>query len=214
MTLDVSIFLIKKDILQVRGTPASGKTILSFLLVHYIRDQEPNADVRFFNMWPLKNAQPAYGYNYNLKLAGWSPDRDTIFIFDNAELTYDDEDLWTGFFKNIHDFPNRRAILFSSYGSPGRRIIRRGTPFHVKDEQMVTLRAVQHQDDLPAAGLLFSRVEFDDLISKDYPDSMYHFDSSFFDFVFDITGGHVGAVKDFLLAIIGHNVGLCCIRTG
>ena len=84
----------------------------------------------------------------------------------------------------------------------------RGSRFCVKYSQMVTLRAVQHQDDFPATGLHFSRVEFDDLISKD----KYLFDSSFFNEVFNATGGHVGAVKAFLSVISAHGVGLFCVN--
>ena len=118
-----------------------------------------------------------------------------------------DSDLWTSLFKNIHDYPRRRAILFSSYGSPSRFITGRGSRFCVEYSQMVTLRAVQHQDDFPATGLLFSRVEFDDLISKD----KYLFDSSFFNEVFNASGGHLGAVKAFLSVITAHDVSLCCV---
>ena len=112
----------------------------------------------FINMWPVENVQSPYGYNFNLKSIGWSVDRDTVFIFDNAESTYVDSDLWTGLFKNLHDYPRPRAIMFSSYGSPSRFITGRGSRFCVKSLQMVTLRAVtvQHQDDFPATRLLFS----------------------------------------------------------
>ena len=162
----------------------------------------------FINMWPVENVQSPYGYNFNLKSIGWSVDRDTVFIFDNAESTYVDSDHWTGLFKNIHDYPRRRTILFSSYGSPSRFITGRGSRFCVKYSQMVTLRAVQHQDDFPATGLLFFPVEFDDLISKD----KYLFDSSFFNEVFNASGGHLGAVKAFLSVITAHGVGLCCVN--
>lgn len=194
--------------MQVRGTPVSGKTTLAVLLGHYILEQEPSVHVIFINKWPVENVKCPYGYNFELKSIGWSVDRDTVFIFDNAESTYVDSDLWTGFFKHIHDYPCRRAILFSSYGSPSRFITGRGSRFCVTYSQMVTLRAVQHQDDLPATGLLFSRVEFDDLISKDE----YLFDLSFFDEVFNATGGHVGAVKVFLSVITAHEVGLCYLQ--
>ncbi|KAM6497511.1 hypothetical protein JOM56_007984 [Amanita muscaria] len=66
----------------------------------------------------------------------------------------------------------------------------------------LTLRHVPHEDGLPSAGLLFTRSEFNDLVINHYPSSDFHFDSSFFDKLFDITNGHVGAIHDFTRMII------------
>ena len=49
-------------------------------------------------------------------------------------------------------------------------------------------------------------MEFDDLVSTMYPSSEYSFDSSFFNELFDLTDGHVGAIADFIRIILGHEV--------
>jgi len=46
----------------------------------------------------------------------------TLLIFDDAQASYKDMDLWGHFFKSIHEWNNRRAIAFSSYGTPSPRI--------------------------------------------------------------------------------------------
>jgi hypothetical protein len=49
-------------------------------------------------------------------------------------------------------------------------------------------------------------MEFDDLVSKGFSSSEYFFDKSFFDGVFHLTGGHVGAIYDFVEVIVADNV--------
>jgi len=77
----------------------------------------------------------------------------------------------------------------------------------IMDAQRVTLRAVEHKDNLPPVGLFFTRMEFDDLVSKLYPSTEYRFDASFFNALFDLTEGHVGAIHGFMTIILGHEVG-------
>ena len=65
------------------------------------------------------------------------------------------------------------------------------------NSQKVTLHPIVHGYGLPTVGLLFSREEFDDLTSRQYPNQ---FDSSFFE--------HVGAALAFTTVIVAHDVGL------
>jgi hypothetical protein len=199
---------VVSDSLQVRGTPASGKTRLAQLLAQYIILQEPASHVIWVGTWPLEEVKELGGYDSYLRnKKGWVEGKATVFIFDEAQVSYEDSDLWISFFRSMHDYKDRRAIVFASYGSPGSRIIMRGTPIQLNDSQRVTLRPIPHQDGLQPAGLFFTRMEFDDLISKRYPDALYSFDSSFFDAVFDLTGGHIGAICDFVEIIAAHDVG-------
>ena len=71
------------------------------------------------------------------------------------------------------------------------------------DKQRVTLRAIDHFDGLPAVGLLLSQEEMAGLVSVRYS-SHHYFDPSFFDSVFQITGGHIGAICDFLEIVAAH----------
>ena len=106
----------------------------------------------------------------------------------------------------MHDHEERRAIVFASYGSPTLRISIKGTPMVITDPQRVTLPHVAHEDGLPPTGLLFTRSEFNDLVIKHYPSSVFYFHSSFFDALFDITNGHVGTIHDFTGIIIADDV--------
>ena len=134
----------------------------------------------------------------------------TVFIFDEAQITYGDSDLWNNFFKSIHDYPLCRAIIFASYGSPTTRFTIQGLLILIHDRKRVTLRAIQHDDNLPAAGVLFTRKEFNDLVAVMYPSPEYVFDASFFDSLFNLTEGHVGAIVDFMRVILSDDVRRIC----
>jgi hypothetical protein len=124
-----------------------------------------------------------------------------VFIFDEAQLSYWDMDLWTGFFKEIRgNTPDRWAIAFASYGSASSRFKIQGNPIWLNDSQRVTLRTIDHHDGLPAVGLFFSQEEMDDLVSVLWR-SHHYFDPSFFVSVLHISAGHIGAICDFLKVV-------------
>jgi len=193
---------------QVRGTPASGKTSLAQLVSRYIRQQEPPTNVIWIQGWSCDKVEAKGGWGQYFETEkGWDKAAETVFVFDEAQTSYDDANLWNNFFKSIHNYDNCRAIVFASYGSASARISIVGTPIYITDVQRVTLRALQHQDGLPPVGLFFTRMEFTDLVSKLYPSTKYRFDASFFNALFDLTEGHAGAIHGFMTIILCHEVG-------
>ena len=181
--------------------------MLAELLACYVLQHDPDVDVIWVSGWPVEEVKKFGGaYGYLSRRKRWASDKKTLFIFDDAQMSYKDIQLWNDFFKTMHGYDKRRAIAFTSYGSPTLRVYKQGTPLEWSDGQTVTLRPLHHGDGLPPVGLLFSREEFDDLISRHYPSQLYYFDSSFFDSVFSLTGGHVGAVLGFMTAIVFHDV--------
>ncbi|PVF96565.1 hypothetical protein CPB86DRAFT_498921 [Serendipita vermifera] len=69
----------------------------------------------------------------------------------------------------------------------------------VPDAQQVSLRPVDHQDGIRPVGLLFTSEEFDDVVKARYPNN--RFSQDLLKFIFDITAGHIGAIKDMLEAV-------------
>ena len=177
--------------------------MLAQLLAQYALRRDPDMDVIWVNGWSLEEVEDSGGHLSYLEKKDWAPDRDTLFIFDDAQVSYKDMDLWGHFFKSIRERKNRRAIAFSSYGTSSPRISVPGMPIQWNKSQKVTLHPIDHGDGLPTVGILSSREEFDDLISRQYPN---HFDSSFSDSAFDLTEGHVGAVLAFMTVIVAHDV--------
>jgi hypothetical protein len=204
----MAIFSTLSDALQVRGTPASGKTTLTELLAQYIGQQDPVAPVILLYGWPLDQVREIGLFAY-LETKGFRKTEKSYLIFDEAQMSYQDAELWDRFFKNLETY-DQFAIAFAGYGSPTSRPIIEGTPIgtpiYVSDAQRVALRAIDFKDGLGAAGPLFSREEFNELVSKQFSCSEHYFDSSFFDVVFEITGGHVGAIYDFVRAVAVTNV--------
>ncbi|EDR00458.1 uncharacterized protein LACBIDRAFT_334116 [Laccaria bicolor S238N-H82] len=187
-------------------SPSPDLPCSAMLLGQYIRVQEPNVRVIWTGGWKLDDVAECRGwYSYLNKRNGWIPGEGTVFIFDEAQESYKDMELWNELFKGIHDYPDHRAIAFMSYGSPASFIDIQGTRFYIASTARVSLLPTAHEDNLPAVGLLFTPVEFDELVSKNYPDSDYHFHPSFLNMVFEITEGHVGAMYSFLNIILGSN---------
>jgi hypothetical protein len=129
----------------------------------------------------------------------------TVFIFDEAQLTYWDVDLWRDFFKNLQGSGDTQAIIFTSYGSPSTRFYVAGTPIYLSDMQRVTLKAIPHKDNLPAVGLCFTKDEMDEMVSVLY-DGGHHFHERFFRNLFLVTGGHAGALCDVMRIIVAEDV--------
>ena len=195
------------DILQVRGTPASGKSTLANLLGKHIGDREPLVHVIWISGWKFGDVEASGGwYPYLKKRKFWEEGKDTVFIFDEAQVSYTDGALWNDLFKSIRQYRDRRAIVFASYGSPSSIINIGGTLIFVADEARVTLLPIDNGDNLPAVGLFFTRTEFDELVSTQYSSPEYHFHPSFLNAVFGITEGHAGAICDVLEIILGYDV--------
>jgi hypothetical protein len=167
---------------------------------------EPTTDVFTIPAWYTKDTITINDWKIELQRRGWVEENKSVIILDEAQVSYSDADLWKNFFKSIHEYPFCRVIIFASYGNPTTQIEIRGTPIIIPDKQRVTLRAIRHNDNLPAAGLLFTRTEFNDLVSVMYSPPEYVFDISFFDSLFNLTEGHIGAITDFIRIILTDNV--------
>jgi hypothetical protein len=188
--------------------------MLTLLLAQHIHQQDPAAHIITVYGWPFKEVRENGGWQRYLQHEkGWVQGEKTVFIFDEAQLSYEDIDLWGEFFKNIESYDDLFAIAFASYGSPTSSLSSPNSspriqfiPFSVSDTQRVTLRPIDHGDGLDPVGLLFSRMEFDELVSKQFSSPEHYFHSSFLDEVFNLSGGHVGAIHDFVRIIMAHDV--------
>ena len=165
-------------------------------------------NVIWVSEWPVNEVEEFDGYcAYLENVKGWEKGANTVFIFDEAEQTYWDQQLWRDFFRMLRDYDNLRAIAFASYGDPSSRIIVGQTPIYLTGRQRVTLTAIPQSDGLPPVGLLLSEEEMAEFRSVLYPQPNNYFDLSFFDALFALTEGHVGAACGFAQTIATHGVG-------
>jgi hypothetical protein len=189
------------DIIQVRGTPASGKTSLAKLLHEYILRNERDPWVTRVPVWNPREMMPRGGWAEWLS-PRWSFQSGSVLIVDEAQSAYWDLAFWLEL-KAIKPESPFRVITFASYGSAGRNINDPLTPIHISPRQNISLIAHDHGDQI-AVGLLLTKPEFEEFVTKLFVDN--YFDVLFLDIVFNITRGHVGACEDFLRAVRAHKV--------
>ncbi|TDL13463.1 hypothetical protein BD410DRAFT_797614 [Rickenella mellea] len=190
--------------IQVRGTPASGKTTLAEILHGYIMEVEPFPKplVVYLRAWP-PNDQVAYG--------NWEPwlfathsyafQPGSVLIVDEAQTSYHERSFWMKL-KTIDESSPCSVITFAGYGSAGQDLDHDTTPLRIRPLQHISLFATDNGDGL-SVGLLLSRPDFDAFVNKFYRD--HPFDSSFLDAVYGMTNGHVGACHDVLALVETHN---------
>ena len=74
-----------KPLCQVRGTPASGKSTLSVLIHHYIKQQEPTRRVIWIDGWHPETVQKFDDWRAFLRSKGVEPGDGSIVIIDEAQ---------------------------------------------------------------------------------------------------------------------------------
>lgn len=152
--------------------------------------------------WP-RDTRP---WDVKLQEHNFHSDRLNIIIFDEAQSTYWDHELWNEFFKSFTWASNQRVVLFASYGSPKGLISLETTSMVIPALQLITLRPVDHGDGVPSAGLFLTDDEYEALIRRRY--DWTRFTPDFFKFVQDATAGHVGAVINLIDIVMIHQVSL------
>lgn len=198
-----------EKIIHVRGTPASGKSVLSLLLRDHFRRNGRRVfllgtwkqcldDVDGSGHWT--RLAKVLGSKYQ-NVADFFADK-TVIILDEAQGTYRDTTFWDYVVKDIRGGVgyNVKLCLFSSYGSPSA-----GLPYNPSDHrtpidfalrQCVSLTPVI-AEGLSPIGLFYTRHEFDDVVTKlcrSGPVLKYRIEQDARDYVFNLTNGHPGAV--------------------
>ena len=141
------------------------------------------------------------------------PGDGTIIILDEAQASYWDGGLWQSLFKQICSKEcDNRAIVFTSRGSPTSVAEEEmaHTPVPIPLRNKVTLRPIDHKDGTTPIGLFLTHSEFDSFVeklSKTLP--FASFDETFYDWVYNVTAGHVGAARDVINYTARQTV--CCL---
>jgi hypothetical protein len=199
-------------IVHVRGTPASGKSILSRLLRDYYIVKGRN--VFFMERWTSLEGFSVSGGGSWGKLVRLLqkkfPDHNpadylalgTVIIVDEAQSSYVDSGFWNTIIKQrqSNEGADIRICLFCSYGSPLTGVEQDRvfyTPAVLEPRQCVTLTP-QSDKISPQIGLFFTRVEFNDAIFRIihylYPEQ-FTLDEEAKKYLFLLTNGHPGGVS-------------------
>jgi hypothetical protein len=189
------------ECIQVRGTPASGKSSLARLLMAYIANVEQNPEIIYIVGWPKQERHPQGGGAW-LAAKKWNFQDGAVLVVDEAQGSYWDKMFWNNI-KAIRPDSHCRVITFASYGSAGRDYMD-DTP-GVSPHHTVGLHPIDVNGQA-SVGLLLNKSEFDDFVTVRF--IRHRFDASLLDAIFDFANGHVGACEDFLRFILGHDVSL------
>jgi hypothetical protein len=199
--------LDEKRVAHVRGTPSSGKTTLAILLWRYYHKQR--VPVVFLNGWHnvsdptthLVNKCRAHGYS------GVEPhtltDANVVFIFDEAQQSYNDPDLWLGIIKTQSgNDTGLKICLFSSYGSPDTGPTQYplgSTPIQFGPSQRISITASRFTENGRVC-LFYNQEEFEDVVSRrcSDPTNKFKLDPVTRKYLYSITNGHPGATTALL----------------
>jgi hypothetical protein len=197
-------------VVHVRGTPASGKSTLAFLLDEYVRE---TSDINtYIFSWPLgfekaglSKTSPYLNKITNDRRDNWFG-RKELLIIDEAQGSYGYTSLWNDFIKGSGPGLYPLIVLFSSYGSPSDRPLGTQALVSFQPSQRVSIRCTPQNPNL---GLFFNRAEFDDVVQrvcKSYGQhgQAFHPSPELVDYVWEITNGHpagVHAVLDYLAEV-------------
>lgn len=203
--------VLKHRIVLVRGTPASGKTILIHLLHSYILQQNTHFKVHVFSGWPagMRNNE-SFAHIESLVGIGMNEifvAQDRVIFIDDAQSSYYDDAFW-GFLKLVEPGFGAYFVLFSAYGSPGPYPVqmKTGTPPVLKAQQRITLNWELESES--SLGLLLKDDEAHDLMSRacTYNADRPTLSEELRNLLFKISGGHAGALSGLVDTIITNNV--------
>jgi hypothetical protein len=205
-----------QDIVHVRGTPASGKSVLSLLLKDYFRQQ--GRTVFWLGVWGQKlrefgdedswvNFAQSIRCNYpmldkkqNIFANG------NVIIVDEAQTSYGDTRFWNEIIKSVRGRIGYKIkfCLFCSYGNPSA-----GMPYNPKDHstpvdfgpaQRISLTP-SVEPGSPQIGLFYNKNEFEVVVTKLCSSELiekYTINEGARTYIFNLTSGHPGAVSSIV----------------
>ncbi|KAL4788605.1 hypothetical protein BJX76DRAFT_1427 [Aspergillus varians] len=202
-----------QNVIHIRGTPASGKTVLSELLRDYYLENHRN--VFLLEIWKSLESFPGndpwtqFALLLRQRYPGYSL-KDflapkTIILVDEAQASYTDYSFWNTIIKERRSGEGKdiKICLFCSYGSPltGLEVDRVWfTPVNFGPAQRITLTP-QPGEDSPKLGLFFTPDEFAEavlLLTTHKYDEKFTIDDEAISYLYELTNGHPGGVTSLV----------------
>ena len=196
----------------IRSTPASGKSVLGQLVHQYFTDNYPSRKVVQVRTW-MPNLKPAASDRWlqdstGVKAQDLWMQKDMVVIIDDAQATYGDATFWT----TVKDFGGKDGPLMlflasrgSPTGSPAECF--QVTPPVFAENQRISLEWAGDEFD-PPVGMKLLKEEARDVAKRWMKEDQnkYRLEPDLVDFLFDLSGGHVGAFDGLLEVIPDSNV--------
>lgn len=211
-------------VVQCRGTPTSGKTILARLLKNFVTENHPDMQVVYLS-WPSTTPDSQYQWPFDRMLKEYAQiEYNEIFALSNLLLICDEAQNSYPFTSFWNDFIKLQAAgaqggpyvaMFSSFGSPSPSAVTfpGSAPPYLSREQRIPLRPFN--DNNESLSLYFPRSEYDDVITRvcdtrnrNNPSQLFLPSGDLLNHLFDITSGHPGCIRAILSVLIHSNVGI------
>lgn len=213
----IATLLDQEKIIHIRGTPASGKSLLANFLYEYFFSR--NQEVYLIDEWPQDRKETAL----ELVLSACLPEgrrtiaqliqSNLVLILDESQYTYSDSGLWYKFLKiaggNARPARGVRVCLFSSYGSPTTGAPQMDYPESITPpvfsyHQRVSLMPASEPGS-PDISLFFTREEYHDVVTRYCKMAKeYTISADLAEYVFMATNGHPGlvmAIMDYIFDV-------------
>lgn len=204
----LAALLEEQRIVHVRGTPASGKSLLAGFLHEYLIFDQGEKNVTYFDDWS-ENERPLNQVLSACLPEGHRTQNDLIYgqhvvILDEAQYSYKDRKLWYTVMKTACGVDSgARFCIFSSYGSPTTGAPRQDylpsvAPPIFRPSQRVSLM-ISPSEDTPDLCLFLQRDEYHDVVDRFcrmIKEFTLHSDLQ--DYMFSLTNGHPGMVSVLL----------------
>lgn len=212
--------LLDYNILHIRGTPASGKSVLLALIHDYILNHYPSWSVISIRSWPqhLSSSSPDDSRVFLEKILGTTLDQlprlrqPIVLLIDEAQTSKSDTFFWNDFLKFLVQ-PRTvpvYVIMCSAYGSAGRFPVDLPliTPPILNWVQRIELTWSGDTEYVPI-GLYLSRDETTDVFDRTtkYHQDHPRYSEALRDYLFHLTNGHTGALTSIMEIINMEPVG-------
>jgi hypothetical protein len=207
--------VISHRVIHVRGTPTSGKTVLSRMLYTHIL-QEYQAFSPIYITWELPGSEGrSEGKHWLSYLCekGSIPEEsfwhqhNAIFVLDEAQLSYQETSFWVECIKSQKDNDSGpRFVLFSSFGSASHIAlkIRGSSPIDLHPNQRVSLFPGPN-----GVSLYFTFKECEDLSKSMTLNRGFNVAEDVLQHLFTLTNGHPGLFHGLFKALIDREASAC-----
>lgn len=203
--------LLDYNILHIRGTPASGKSVLLALIHDHILNHYPSWSVISLQSWPqhLSSDSPDDSCAFLQRILGSTLAQlprlrqPIILLVDEAQTSRSDTFFWNNFLKLLvqpHVVPVY-VVMCSAYGSAGRFPVDLPlmTPPVLSPIQRIELTWSGDGEYIPI-GLYLSRDETTDVFDRttQYHQDHPRYSEALRDYLFHLTNGHPGALTSIM----------------
>jgi len=211
------------NVMHIRGTPTTGKSVLADLFQAYVEEKRPDIRIHLFD-WPINIKEFEYDTYYHLlnrltkqpdtQSDTWLRRQNTLIIIDEAQRSYKFYSFWDRFIKSLASHGGGPlVILFSSFGSAAGRSIEipvemGSAPVQFRPDQRISIRSLSYTDR--KVSLYFNYEEFNDTVARLCKGNRNGFIPSkeLKQHIWELTNGHPGAVRAVMEMLIHSDVSI------